>query len=383
MSSATRPAQIMLVAGEASGDIHGAKLVQEIKKILPDAAFYGLAGKHMQHVGVEKIHDVSELSVVGLVEVLKHYPRLQKILKNTKQIILKRPPDLLILIDSPDFNFRLLKTAKNQGVKVMYYISPQIWAWRSQRIKIIKKYVDLMAVVFPFEEKFYKDANVPVEYTGHPLVKEAHATYQKYELFKKLNLDPSKKLIGLFPGSRNSEIEKNYPALLEAAVLLCNSRNDVQFVTPIASSLSSQNIQKFIDCNSLNVITTRESIYNVINACDAIAAASGTVTLQITLMQTPMLIVYKISPLTYQILKKLVNFKFAGIANVIANKEICKEFIQDNATAMNISQELNKLLLDKTYTENMKTEMAKIKDTLSEKPGAETAAKLAVHLIST
>ena len=374
---------LMMVTGEASGDLHGAHVINEIKKLIPDIDCFGIGGTNMRHAGVTINTDVAELSVAGLVEVLKHYPRLKKILNKTRNTLKQRHPDLLILVDSPDFNLPLAKTAKQCGVKVLYYISPQIWAWRKNRIKQIKNNVDMMAVVFPFEEKFYRDAGVPVEYVGHPLINSAKAKIEKSEFIHSLNFDPNKKLIGLFPGSRISEIENNYPTLLEAANLILQARSDVQFITPIASTISTACIEDHISKVKIDIKTTTNDIYDVINACDAIAAASGTVTLQITLMQVPMLIAYKISPATYHILRKIVKFTFAGIANVIANKEISREFIQENATAENIASELQKLITDKKYIKTMKKNMAMIKEMLGEKDGSVSTARLAVELIST
>lgn len=372
----------MIVTGEASGDIHGAHVILEIKKRLENIHCYGIGGTQMQRAGVELHHNVSELSVVGLVEVLKHYPRLRKILNSTKRLLKQNKPDLLILIDSPDFNLPLAKTAKQCGVKVLYYISPQIWAWRKNRIEQIKKYVDMMAVVFPFEENFYRDAGVPVEFVGHPLIKEAYATVKKNQFYHSTDLDSNKYLIGLFPGSRVSEIENNYPVLLDAAKLLQHRRNDIQFITPIASTLSADLIQKHITKAGIEVFSTSDNIYNVIAACDAIAAASGTVTLQITLMQTPMLIIYKISPTTYRIFKRIVKFTYAGIANVLAGKEISREFIQAEATAENIMNELEKLLSDNKYIADMKSNMQNVKDSLGNKDGSATTAQIAVDMIS-
>ena len=381
----TKPNQtprLMIVAGEASGDLHGANLVFELKKLYPDILLYGLGGKNMRNAGVKILTDVSELSVVGLVEIIRHYPRLHGILKRMISELKDNPPDLLVLIDSPDFNLRLAKAAKQCGVKVLYYISPQIWAWRSSRIKTIKKCVDMMAVVFPFEAKIYKDAEVPVQYVGHPLAKEAIASISRDDLFKNENLDARKKLIGIFPGSRRSEIERNFPILINAAVNLVQHRDDVQFITPIASTLPKDFIKKYTERSPINITITMDSIYNVINACDVIAAASGTVTLQITLMQIPYLIVYKISPITYQILKRIVKFKFAGIANIIANKEVCREFIQNNARPLNISNEIEKLLSDKDYANNMRKELKKIKDQLGNKSGSTEVAQLTTKLIA-
>lgn len=372
--------RVMIVVGEASGDLHGANLITELKKIYPNIFCYGLGGKYMRKAGAEILTDASELSVVGLVEIIRHYPRLHTILKRMINELKINPPDLLVLIDSPDFNLRLAKAAKKYGINVLYYISPQVWAWRESRINVIKKCVDMMAVVFPFEVKFYKDANIPVKYVGHPLTKDAVATVSRDSLFQNEKLDARKKLIGIFPGSRKSEIERILPILIDAAENLALQRDDVQFIIPIASTLHENFIEQYSSSPLLNIKTTKENIYNVINACDAIAAASGTVTLQITLMQTPYLIVYKVSSLTYYILKRVVNFKFAGIANIIANKEICREFLQNDARPKQIALELEKLLSDKCYSDNMKKEMEAIKEQLGNKDGSAEVAKLAAKL---
>lgn len=376
------PPRLMIVAGEASGSLHGANFIAELRKIMPDLVCYGIGDEQMRKVGVDVYVNTSELSVVGLVEVIRHYPRLLGILKKMRYMLKSSAPDLLVLIDAPDFNLRLAKTAKRHGIKVMYYISPQIWAWRSSRIKTIKKCVDMMAVVFPFEVEFYKNADVPVEYVGHPLLKDAFFTTSRNDFFSNEKLDVDKKLIGLFPGSRKSEIENNFPILIRAASKLSRQRTDLQFITPIAPTIEKNFINKFIDHAAVNITTTTTNIYDVINACDAIAATSGTVTLQITLMQTPLLIIYKISPITYRILKKLVNFTFAGIANVIAGKEICREFIQHEATPENVARELERLFSDRAYIAEMKREMARIKEKLGEKDGSATAARLAANLIA-
>ncbi len=382
MSAKCLAPRLMIVAGEASGDLHGAKLILELKKILPDVTCYGLGGSHMRRAGVNTIVDASELSVIGLIEVLRHYPRLRKILNRMRNELQRNRPDVLVLIDSPDFNLRLAKEAKRRGIKVMYYISPQIWAWRSSRMRVIKKYVTMMATVFPFEEQLYRDAGVPVEYVGHPLLEDARITTDKNIFFKDHKLNTDKKLVGIFPGSRTSEIEHNFPTLTQAATALSQQRPDVQFIVPVAPTLSSDLMVKFTRNIPVDITTTTANIYDVIHACDAIAAVSGTVTLQVTLMQTPMLIIYKVSPITYQILSQLVDFTYAGIANVIAGKEICREFIQHEATPENIAGELERLLSDHPYTARMKSEMSMIRNTLGEKNGSAEAARLAAQLIA-
>lgn len=371
----------MIVAGEASGDLYGARLARELESILPDITCYGLGGEHMRKAGVHLLADVSELSVIGLVEVIKHYPRLRNILKTMKRELERIHPDVLVLIDSPDFNLRLAKQAARCGIRVMYYVSPQIWAWRSSRIRVIRKCVDHMATVFPFEEKFYRDAGVPVEYVGHPLVEDAHSSMGRDTFLRAHRLSADKKLVGLFPGSRTSEVEHNFPTLVQAAGALARQRTDVQFIVPVASTLPADLVHRFIRNADMEIATSTADIYDVIHACDAIAATSGTVTLQITLMQTPMLIIYKVSPLTYRILSRLVNFSYAGIANVIADKLISREFIQHEATADNVAGELQRLLSDPDYTARMKKEMGDIRHALGEKNGSAEAARLAVRLM--
>lgn len=374
--------RVMIVAGEASGDLYGARLARELENLLPGITCYGLGGEHMRKAGVRLLADVSELSVIGLVEVIRHYPRLHNLLKTMKQELKRIHPDVLVLIDSPDFNLPLARQAARCGIRVMYYVSPQIWAWRSSRIRVIKKCVDQMATVFPFEEKFYRDAGVPVEYVGHPLVEDAHSSMDRDAFFRAHRLSTDKKLVGLFPGSRTSEVEYNFPTLVQAAADLARRRSDVQFITPVASTLPADFVHGFVRDSDAQITTSTAGIYDVIHACDAIAATSGTVTLQITLMQTPMLIIYKVSPLTYRILRRLVNFTYAGIANVIADKMISREFIQHEATADNVAEELQKLLCDPVYTYRMKEEMGSIRDALGEKNGSAEAARLAMRLMN-
>ena len=373
--------RLMIVAGEASGDLHGAKLVHALKKLHPDMDCYGLGGDQMRQAGFHTIVDVSELSVIGLTEVVKHYRRLRKILKRMKDELKLNRPDALVLIDSPDFNLPLAKTARQLDIKVLYYISPQVWAWRSSRIRVIKKCVDIMATVFPFEAKFYRDAGVSAEYVGHPLVEDAHATAGRTTFLRSLGLDANKKIVGIFPGSRASEIAHNFPVLVQAALVLSQKLRNLQFVVPVASTLPADTVERYIRNTPADITATHSNIYDVIGACDAIAATSGTVTLQVTLMQTPMVILYRVSPVTYRILKRLVKFSYAGIANVIAGREICREFIQHEASAENIAGELERLLSDPDYTDRMKHEMGEIRKILGKKNGSMEAARLVLQLV--
>ncbi|MDE0411617.1 MAG: lipid-A-disaccharide synthase [Gammaproteobacteria bacterium] len=373
--------RVMIVAGEASGDLHGAKLLHALKKLHPDMDCYGIGGERMRQAGFHSLVDVSELSVIGLTEAVKHYRRLRKILNRMKEELQLNRPEVLVLIDSPDFNLPLAKAARKLGIKVLYYISPQIWAWRSSRIRVIKHCVDMMATVFPFEESFYRDAGVPVAYVGHPLVEDAHATADRAALIRSMGLDAEKRIVGIFPGSRESEIEHNLPVLVQSALALSKRLGNLQFVVPVAPTLPVHMVERYIQHTPADITATNSDIYDVIDACDAVAATSGTVTLQVTLMQTPMVILYRVSPLTYLILKRLVNFSYAGIANVIADREICREFIQHEASPENIAGELERLLSDPAYTDRMKREMGEIRKILGERNGSVETARLALQLI--
>ncbi|MEI7817782.1 MAG: lipid-A-disaccharide synthase, partial [Desulfuromonadales bacterium] len=312
--------RIMIVAGEASGDIYGADLVTESNKLATDIHFSGIGGTRMREAGVETLVDSSDMAVVGLVEVIKHFDVISSAFRKLKQILLDTPPDLLILIDYPGFNLRLAKVAKKAGVKVLYYISPQIWAWRQGRVKKIARLVDHMAVILPFEAAFYEKAGIPVTFVGHPMLDLVKVAIDRSAAATSFNLDPAQKIVGLFPGSRRNEIERLLPVIIGAATKLKERFPDIQFILPLASTLSNDDIIPQLKAAGLGVTTTRDRIHDMIRACDAVISVSGTVTLEIALVGTPMVIIYKLSPLTYQIAKRLVKVPNIGLCNIVAGE---------------------------------------------------------------
>jgi len=356
--------RIMIVAGEASGDLHGASLVKEALKINPGLSFFGIGGARMRAAGVVTLTDAAEIAVVGLVEVIAHFPIIYRAYTKLKNILETDPPDLLILIDYPDFNLRLAKIAKKANVRVLYYISPQVWAWRVGRVKKIGRVVDHMAVVFPFEVPFYEKEGIPVTFVGHPLVDTVHPTMTRSKARESFGIDPDRKTIGLFPGSRRQEIKNLFPVILESAALLRRSFPDVQFILPLASSLSRADIAPLLESSGLDVIVVEESGYDVMQVCDAIISVSGTVTLEIAMIGVPMVIIYKVSPVTYMIGRRLIQVEHIGICNIVAGERVVKELIQQDAVPNKIVAEIVRILTDVEYESSIREKLGLVRKKL-------------------
>ena len=383
------PAQknVVIVAGEASGDAHAARLVNELKKLDDSIIFRGMGGENLRQAGVDVFIDMTELAVVGIVEVLLKYNLIKAELNRLKRDITKQRPDLLILVDYQEFNQRLAAYAKSIGIKVLFYIGPQVWAWRPKRVYKMAKIVDHMAVILPFEKALYEDADVPVTFTGHPLTDEVVADKTKQQARSHLQMS-EKTTVGLFPGSRSGEIKRVLPILLETAMLIKkdlarNHMPEVQFVLPIASTIKSQDLEAhYAMMNELSVICINNQFYDVIQSCDVILTASGTATLEIGLLEVPMVIVYKIAPLSYFILNKLVNIDHLGLVNIIPGKEIVKEFIQQNAIPENVAKEALRLLNDMEYYEAMRHELSLLRQQLGDGNGSKRVAELAYSMLT-
>lgn len=373
--------RIMIVAGEASGDIYGADLARETLKLDPDLHFIGIGGARMREVGVETLVDSADMAVVGLVEVLKHFNVISDAFLKLKKILLNDPPELLILIDYPGFNLRLAKIAKKAGVKVLYYISPQIWAWRQGRVKKIARLVDHMAVILPFEAPFYEQAGLPVSFVGHPMLDLVQVSLDRIGSAASFGLDPNRKIVGLFPGSRRNEIERLLPVIVSSALQLKQRFPEIQFVLPLASTLSAEIITPQLEAAGLKVTVTRERIHDLIRACDAVVSVSGTVTLEIALVGTPMVIIYKLSPLTYQLAKRLVKIPNIGLCNIVASETVVQELIQDEANAENISAEIATILTDAGYDTAIRHKLAEIRSKLGCGGASQNVAKLTIALM--
>jgi lipid-A-disaccharide synthase len=371
---------VVIVAGEASGDAHAARLITELKKLDKTISVRGMGGDNLRKAGVDIFIDMAELAVVGIVEVLMKYNLIKAELNKLKQDITTNRPDLLILVDYQEFNQRLAAYAKSIGIKVLFYIGPQVWAWRPKRVYKMARIVDHMAVILPFEKTLYKDADVAVTFTGHPLTDEVIRDKSPQQARQQLQID-ERTTIGLFPGSRSGEIKRVLPILLESAQLVKMAKPQIQFILPVASTINQEDLVPFkssFDALSIITIDNRfinNRFYDVIQSCDIILTASGTATLEIGLLEVPMVIVYKVAALSHFILKFFVSIKHLGLVNIIPGKEVVKEFIQQDARPTDIAQETLRLLDDKVYYQSMKNELAKIRQQLRGSAGDEDSIK--------
>lgn len=372
----------MIVAGEASGDLHGASLVRAARKLDPGLFFFGIGGQRMREAGVETLVDASQMAVVGLVEVIAHFGIISHAYLTLKKIITTDPPDLLILIDYPDFNLRIARLARRAGVRVLYYISPQVWAWRVGRVKKIGRVVDRMAVVFPFEVPFYEREDVPVTFVGHPLVDTAHPSMPRAEAQALFGLDPARKTVGLFPGSRTHEIKRLLPVIRESAEILKERFPDLQFILPLASSLTPGDVAPYFQSCGLDVKIVEGRGYDVMQVCDAIITVSGTVTLEIALLGVPMVIIYRVSPLTYAIGRRLVKVDHIGICNIVAGERVVKELLQHDAEPVRIVGEIEKILTDSVYAASIRTKLLTVREKLGSGGGSARVAELALAMLA-
>lgn len=370
--------RVMIIAGEASGDLHAAKLVREVNEKSTDISFYGIGGKHMVEAGVDALVDSADLAVVGLFEVLAHWNTISGALKKMQHLLKTDPPDLLVLTDYPDFNLRLAKTAKECGVKVLFYISPQVWAWRQKRVFKIRNLVDMMAVVFPFEETFYKKYDVPVRFVGHPLVDEIHVSSDQQTLRKEFLLDNEKPVIGLFPGSRHSEIKRLLPIIVDSAKKIIKEKPNAQFVIPVASTLKEEDILPYFDGVELDMRVISHRSHDVMEVCDAIITVSGTVTLELALLKKPMVVINKISKFSYFFVGKMLKIEHVALCNIVAGKRVVPELIQNNATTVKISKAILNLINNEEERNRITLEFSTIEEKLTNK---ETKTELSELLI--
>ena len=365
-------ANIMILAGEPSGDIHGGHLCRELKNISPGIQLFGMGGPKMEEAGFEVVHRIGDTGVVGFWEVYKELGKYWKIFKKMVAVMEERRPDAVILIDYPGFNIRFARKAHQLGIKVYYYISPQLWAWGQWRIKKIRRYVDKMLVIFPFEKEFYNSHGIEAEFIGHPLIGTLNLDLSKEECQKHLGITSSP-VIGLLPGSRRGEIEKILPILIETAKILQEKIPEAKFILPIASIELRPLIEDQLKQTSVKIRTREGSGKEIIVASDLLILASGTVTLEASVYLTPMIIVYKISFFSWLMGKILIKIPFIGLVNIVRGQKIIPEFIQYQARPEAVAQAGLEILTQPEIRERMIGELKIVKDKLG-RPGAATRA---------
>lgn len=376
-----KPLIVMFSAGESSGDQHAANMFLALKEQCPDIRGIGMGGAKMVQAGIDISYNSANIAVIGVVEVLKHYGEIRRALTLMQQLLVKEQPDLLVCVDYKEFNFKLATYAKKQGIKVLFYVSPQVWAWRPGRVKSYGKVIDMMAVIFPFETAYYDAEKVPVCYVGHPSVDKVHPQYSKAEDLVRFKLNAKHPIVGLLPGSRANEIKRMLPVMIAAAEKLHASFSEIQFILPQADSISNALLERYLQQSSVNITVVKNQPYDVIQSCDAVMTTSGTATLEIALLAVPMVIVYKLSPITYWLGKWLVNIPFIGLPNIVSGKAIIKELIQYEANPENIAAEVKRILSDKTYAAQMRENLAQVKKRLGQGGGSKNMAQLALEML--
>jgi len=366
----------MVIAGEISGDMHAAKLVRELKAKQPDLKIWGIGGDELEAEGVEILHHVRDMAVLGLAEVIVKYFYFLKVFKQMQREVEERNPDAIILVDYPGFNLRFAKKVKPLGIKLIYYICPQVWAWKKGRKYSMAEILDRLLVIFPFEKEVFSDTKLPTHYVGHPLLEETQKVLDAAPIDLPWKED---KRVAILPGSRKQEIQRIFPVLIETVQALIKERDDVCFIVAAASKeieqLIAEHLKPFPELSEKLQVVTGET-RQVLKQARAAIVASGTATFETALMGCPLVIVYKTSWLTYEVGRRVVKLPHIGMANVVAKKEICPEFIQHEARTQNIVGGLLPLLEDSDVYLTMKQDLINLKAQLSDSENAEDASDL-------
>jgi lipid-A-disaccharide synthase len=372
--------QVMLVVGEASGDIHGAHLVRALSGKDPTLRFFGVAGEQLMQTHFEVLFNVSQLAGMGLVELAGSVGNVWQAYRTLRQALRQRRPDLLVLIDFPEFNLRLARLAKKLKIPVLYYISPQIWAWRKGRVRQIARYVDHMAVVFPFEVPFYEKGGVKVSFVGHPLLDIVRSREPRDIVLAQLALDTRKRTIAILPGSRRGEVSYHLPVLLDAARRLSQD-SELQFLVIRASTVDRHEVESMVERVSLRIPIVEDRRYDAVNACDLAWTASGTVTVETALLLKPMIIVYRLSWLTYALARMLVNVKYVGMVNIMAGKAVVPELIQADFTADKVVKETRNLLENRDLRDKIIRKLTALREKLGTPGAADRVANIALSMM--
>ena len=374
---------VLIIAGEVSGDLHGASLIRELKKLDSSLKIFGIGGDKMQAEGMELIYHIDKMAFLGFVEVIKHLPFIKRVQRNIIDEVKKRKVREVVLIDYPGFNLNLAKKLKQLDfkLKLIYYITPQVWAWGKGRVNKIKELFNKVLVVFPFEEKFFKSKNVNAEFVGHPLIQEinSYKFLTRDQLNKKFDLDPAKEILLILPGSRKQEVESIFPEAIKAANKLSDEFN-MQIVVACSSSIDEKVFYELTEQKNFKVI--KDHTYDLLKHSKFGIVKSGTSTLEAGLMELPMVIIYKTSLLTYKIGKSLVKIKNIGMANIVLDEQVVPELIQNEANVENIYDTAKNILSNNALLNQTKLKLRRIKEVLGDKNAPQNAAKIIYSLLN-
>lgn len=375
--------RFLISAGEASGEAYGAQLIAALRQRVPGASFFGVGSERMRENGFECTVDAHDVSVVGLAEVVSHLPKIYGEYRRLLRAVDQNRPDAAVLIDFPDFNFRVARQLHRRGIPVFYFVSPQLWAWRQRRIELVRRYIRKMLVIFPFEEEFYRTRQVDAEYVGHPLADMPLPTESRGNFAEQYGLDPKKDWIALLPGSRRKEVLMNLPEILRSAELISNesSANRFEFLLPVASTLKTDWMKDFTSGAQVPIRLTNDARATLFHARAGIVA-SGTATVEAALIGTPFVMVYRVSDLTWMLGRWLVNVPHFGMVNLIAGREVVPEVVQGDFCAGRVVAHLRELISDGEARRKMVKELAEVREKLRRDEGApETAAVRAADAI--
>jgi lipid-A-disaccharide synthase len=405
----------MIVAGEASGDKHGASLAQALKRLYPkiNLDLFGSGGEEMRAAGVETLVDAREVAIIGVPEIARAIGKLYRAYRSLLDAARSRRPSVVVLIDWPDFNMRLAKKLQREGFKIVYYVSPQVWAWRKYRVRALRRDVDRMLVILPFEEAFYKEAGIDVEYVGHPLAEAVRATGSRDEFCNRHGLDLARPIIALLPGSRQKEIHYHLPLMLDAALRLRGSlrlceepstgdefraksqspaktqgltSSNPQFIIPLASTVRRQEVEtrvrEICDERSANFAIIEGDTYNALCYSEFAVVASGTATVEAALAGTPMVIIYRGSEVNWRLIRPLIHLDTFGMVNLIAGRRIVPELMQREATGENIAREIQSIISDPSRLSQMREDLAAVRAVLRAREGsaADRAARSVIEI---
>ncbi|MBF0589125.1 MAG: lipid-A-disaccharide synthase [Magnetococcales bacterium] len=363
------PPKICMVVGEASGDFLGAELLVELRERYADLEAFGVGGPKMDAVGFDRRYEANDLSVIGLVEVFRNLPRLYRVFRHLVQSLKSRKPDLLITIDLPDFNFMLARRARKMGITVVHYVSPQVWAWRSGRVKKIAGWVDHLLALFPFEPEIYAESGLPVTFVGHPMVQRVHPSRSVAEIRQDLGLEADQKLVTLLPGSRLGEISRLLPVMLESARKLMQRRDDLRFALGCADTVDPDTLRVWIaGYDDLRLQVRSGQTFDLMAASNAAIIASGTATLEAALLETPMVVIYRVNRVTYEIGRRVIQVPHIALANIVAGRELVPERVQQQASPAIITEDIEKILDDPEISQRMCAGFREIRERLSPPP---------------
>jgi len=381
MTAVARQRRILIVAGEASGDLHAANLIRAARELDPGLSFFGVTGEKMRQAGCDTLLPSEQIAVMGLVEVIRHLPAIRRAFRRvTATFHGPERPDLLVLVDFPGFNMRLAKVAKQVGIPVLYYITPKVWAWRRGRAKKLAQITDRLAVIFPFEPEIFRTYGARVDYVGNPLLDE-FAEYKSKVTESRPYACSGQTMVGLFPGSRRSEIQFNLETMLQTAGCLLEQRPELAFLMPLASSLEPGDLSGRIESSGLPIRLIVDDIYGVAASCDVVLAVSGTVTLQVALTRTPLAVMYKMAPLSFAIAKRVVKLSYVSLVNIVAGRQVVCELLQDEARPEQLCGELLKILNDPTYNEKILDGLDVVARLLGEPGSSRRVAQILLEML--